>query len=123
MIHHITREITPVQMPDCVHFYGFLGFESVPMPPALEGRAVWLGRPDHADGVQLHLLMNDTATPQLGHVAFLVTAYADTVARLREAGFEVEPRTEHWGSPRSYVRDPASNLVELMEWAPDERRQ
>jgi hypothetical protein len=34
-------------------------------------------------------------------------------------GHEVEPRRQHWGSPRSYVRDPARNLVELMAWPPD----
>lgn len=123
MIQHVTREIRPEQLPECVRFYGFLGLERIPMPPSLAARAVWLGAPDDPRGVHLHLLLNEDAQPQAGHVAFLVTEYADTLARLREAGFEIEPRREHWGSPRSYVRDPASNLVELMAAAPGERRQ
>ena len=39
---------------------------------------------------------------------------------LRDAGHDVEPRAEHWGSPRAYVRDPAGNLVELMAFPPGE---
>ena len=56
-------------------------------------------------------------------MAFVVEGYEDALAGLREAGYEVEPRREHWGSPRAYVRDPAGNLVELMERAPGERTE
>jgi catechol 2,3-dioxygenase-like lactoylglutathione lyase family enzyme len=56
-------------------------------------------------------------------VALVVEPYEETLDRLRDAGFSIDPRREHWGSPRAYVRDPASNLVELMAKAPDERTQ
>jgi catechol 2,3-dioxygenase-like lactoylglutathione lyase family enzyme len=52
-------------------------------------------------------------------VAFVVAPYEQSLEMLREAGCEVEPRREHWGSPRAYVHDPAGNLVELMAEAPD----
>ena len=123
MLQHVTREIQPSKLPECVRFYAILGFEPVPTPSGVDGRAVWLARPRDRDGAQIHLLTNDDARPQLGHVAFVVPAYEATVARLREAGFEVQPRREHWGSPRAYVRDPASNLVELMAQAPGEPRE
>ena len=53
-----------------------------------------------------------------GHVAVVLEDYERTLAALREAGAEPEPRTEHWGPPRAYVRDPAGNLVELMASPP-----
>ena len=45
-------------------------------------------------------------------------AYGATQTRLRDAGHEVDDHEEYWGSPRSFVRDPAGNLVELMEFPP-----
>jgi catechol 2,3-dioxygenase-like lactoylglutathione lyase family enzyme len=51
-------------------------------------------------------------------VAVVVDDWQSALERLREAGHEVEPRREHWGSPRAYVRDPAGNLVELMAFPP-----
>jgi catechol 2,3-dioxygenase-like lactoylglutathione lyase family enzyme len=47
-----------------------------------------------------------------------VQGYDDVLATLREAGHDPEPRAEHWGSPRAYVRDPAGNRVELMAFPP-----
>jgi catechol 2,3-dioxygenase-like lactoylglutathione lyase family enzyme len=133
MIQHVTRQIPPAQVDQCVQFYSILGFEPVPVPASVAGRAVWLGRSSAATDqtagattraageAQIHLMPADYARPEQGHVAFVIEDYAATVARLRDAGFDVEARREHWGSPRAYVRDPASNLVELMAWAPDER--
>ena len=77
MLHHVTRQIRPAMLDRCVAFYALLGFEQVPVPAGIAGRATWL-------------------------------------ERLASERYEVEPRPQHWGSPRSYVRDPAGNLVELM---------
>lgn len=118
MIQHVTRHITPAQLDECVRFYGILGFEPVAIPASLEGRAVWLG----AGETQIHLMPVDDARPEQGHIAVVLGGdYDATVARLREAGFEVEPRRRHWGAERAYVRDPARNLVELMAAAPGQR--
>ena len=114
MIQHATREVVPTQLDACIDFYGEIGFTRVPAPPPLEGRAVWL---EHRQ-TQVHLMPKADAVPQSGHIAVVVARYEDTVARLRGLGHDVEPRREHWGSPRSYVRDPAGNLVELMAWPP-----
>jgi len=115
MIHHLTREIHAVQLDRCVRFYGLLGFAQVPAPPGIAGRAVWL---EHR-GTQIHLMPTEDAGPQSGHVGVVLDRYDEIVTQLRDEGFEVEPRREHWGAPRSYVRDPAGNLVELMAWPPD----
>ena len=53
-----------------------------------------------------------------GHFAVVVDDYDRTLERLRADGFEPEPREEHWGAPRSFVRDPAGNRVELMSAPP-----
>lgn len=120
MIQHVTREILPSELDESASFYGLLGFERVPAPPGIEGRAVWL---EGGGGTQIHLQFTDESAQHrrpAGHVGIVVAGYSGTVERLESAGYAVEPRREHWGSPRSYVRDPAGYLVELMAWAPGE---
>lgn len=118
MIQHVTLEIAPERIPDCLSFYALLGFREIEPPSTLRERAAWLER----GATQIHLMRVDepVALPR-GHVAVVVEDWASTLTRLRDAGHEVEPRREHWGSPRAYVRDPAGNLVELMEFAPSAR--
>ncbi len=121
MIHHVTHKIDPSRLPDCIAFYGILGFRQVDPPPGIAGRAVWLERRlgDGPAAEQVHLMPEAGAGACAGHFALVCEGYEGTLAALREAGHEVEPRREHWGSPRSYVRDPAGNLVELMKWPPE----
>jgi catechol 2,3-dioxygenase-like lactoylglutathione lyase family enzyme len=121
MIQHVTRDIRPSELEPCARFYGQLGFEAVPVPAGIEGRAVWL---EHA-GTQIHLMFVDedvaAARRPTGHVGVVVPEYDATVARLGAEGHRVELRREHWGAPRSYVRDPAGHLVELMASPPPAR--
>jgi catechol 2,3-dioxygenase-like lactoylglutathione lyase family enzyme len=114
MIHHVTREVSPAALAPCLAFYELLGFAPVGVPEGIGDRAVWLA----LGPTQLHLLVNGEAAPASGHVALVVPDYDATVARLEAAGHAVEPRREHWGAARGYVRDPAGNLVELMARAP-----
>jgi catechol 2,3-dioxygenase-like lactoylglutathione lyase family enzyme len=118
MIQHVTREIVPSELETCVAFYRALGFDRVDPPPALADRFVWLER----GGTQIHLEPVAGARPEAGHVGILVDPYPETIERLRAEGYDVEPRAEHWGSPRAYVRDPAGNLVEIIAWAPGDPR-
>jgi catechol 2,3-dioxygenase-like lactoylglutathione lyase family enzyme len=62
--------------------------------------------------------VDDPVSLPSGHVAVVVDDYPGTLQALRDAGHEPEPRREHWGSPRAFVRDPAGNLVELMDFPP-----
>lgn len=115
MIHHVALEVRRVEVPACERFWGLLGFVAVMPPPALAARAAWLQR----GGQQVHLLIDDepVVAPE-GHVAVTVEDYDGTLAALRAAGFDPDPRTEHWGSPRCFVRCPAGHRVELMAFPP-----
>lgn len=96
-------------------FYELLGFARVEPPPSLADRAAWM----QAGATQVHLMwVEQPTTLPDGHIAVVAPEYERTIEALRAAGHEVEPRREHWGSPRSYVRDPARNLVEVMAFPP-----
>ena len=116
MIQHVAIEVREERVADCIAFYALLGFDRVDPPESLRDRAAWVER----GGTQVHLLYVDEpqALPA-GHVAVVVQEWEATLERLRSAGHSVEPRREHWGSPRAYVRDPAGNLVELMAFPPN----
>ena len=115
MIHHVALETRPADVEACARFYELLGFARVEAPPTLRDRTTWLER----DGRQVHLQhADDPVVPPRGHLAVVADDYEATLARLRAAGFEPEARQEHWGSPRSYVRDPAGHVVEVMAFPP-----
>lgn len=117
-IQHVAIETPRAAVPACVAFYALLGFEQVTPPGRLAEIADWVER----DGQQLHLLHTDSEAdaviPPRGHVAVVCPDYDATVARLEAAGFAVDPRTEHWGSPRCFVDDPAGHRVEVMQFPP-----
>jgi catechol 2,3-dioxygenase-like lactoylglutathione lyase family enzyme len=114
MIQHVAREITAAEVGSCVDFYAILGFTQVPVPDGIAGRAVWLERA----GTQIHLLLADDAQPERGHIAVVLDDYESRLQSLRDAGHAVQPRREHWGAPRAFVRDPAGHLVEVMAFGP-----
>ena len=64
------------------------------------------------------MTVDDPVVPPSGHHAVLVDDYDATLASLREAGFDPDPRKEHWGSPRLFVRNPAGHRVEVMAGSP-----
>ncbi len=115
MIHHVALETRHDDVPACAAFFRLLGFGDVQPPESLRDRAAWLQR----GPTQVHLMFSDHPTiPRAGHLAVVVDDYEGTIAALRDAGHHVEPRREHWGSPRSYARDPAGHVVELMAFPP-----
>jgi catechol 2,3-dioxygenase-like lactoylglutathione lyase family enzyme len=116
LIQHVSFEVKPGQLDACIEFYELLGFQRVPAPEELAGFVTWLER--HGD--QFHLLqLPETSHMNAGHAAVLLgDDYEATQTRLRDAGHQVDDHSEHWGSPRSFARDPAGNLVELLEFAP-----
>ena len=115
MVQHVTLELRRDQEDECVAFWKLLGFTRVDPPESLAHRAAWM----QSGQTQVHLMwVEEPVALPSGHVAVVLEDYDGTLQRLREAGAEPEPRSEHWGSPRAYVRDPAGNLVELMAWPP-----
>src|SRR4051794_26834910 len=110
MLQHVSLEVKPEDTARCVAFWRLLGFELVDAPGSLSGRATWVQR----GPTQIHLLYTDEPhVPPEGHAAVVVDDYDRTLEALRENGFDPDPRQEHWGAPRSFVRDPAGHRVEL----------
>jgi catechol 2,3-dioxygenase-like lactoylglutathione lyase family enzyme len=132
-IHHVSLELAPAQLDAARQFWALLGFAETPAPAGVEGRAVWLaggrlggseasgseasGSGASGGGSQIHLLLDspDPTAPPRGHVALVVgDAYEAVLRELRQAGYPIEPRAAHWGSPRCYVMAPGGHRVELM---------
>lgn len=117
MLQHVSLEVRPNQVEDCVAFWRLLGFEQVAPPPSLT-RFTWLER----DGTQIHLMpFDDPVTTVRGHAAVVVDDFDATVAALRDKGFETREGSNAWNAPRVFVRDPAGNHVELMSAPPPTR--
>jgi len=115
VIQHAAIEVRADDVEACVRFWGLLGFAQVQAPTSLAARSTWV----QAGPTQIHLLYADepVVAPE-GHVAVVVGDYEATLGALHEAGFAPQPRTEHWGSPRAFVRSPSGHRVELMAAAP-----
>jgi catechol 2,3-dioxygenase-like lactoylglutathione lyase family enzyme len=117
VLQHVSLEVRPDQVEDCVAFWRLLGFEQVAPPPSLT-RFTWLER----DGTQIHLMpFDDPVTTVRGHAAVVVDDFDATVATLRDKGFETREGSNAWNAPRVFVRDPAGNHVELMSAPPPTR--
>jgi catechol 2,3-dioxygenase-like lactoylglutathione lyase family enzyme len=115
VIQHVALETRRSDGEAARAFWQLLGFVPVDPPETLTDRAGWLQR----GGTQVHLLWHDQATaPPEGHVAVVIEDYDATLDRLREAGHEVDPRREHWGAPRAFVRAPGGHRVEVMAAPP-----
>jgi catechol 2,3-dioxygenase-like lactoylglutathione lyase family enzyme len=115
VIHHVALEVRGRDVAACERFWRLLGFARVEPPPSLRDRAVWLER----RGTQIHLLLaTRPVIPRNAHVAVAVDDYEKTLDRLLEGEHDPEPRPEHWGAPRCFVRSPAGHLVEVMASPP-----
>ena len=115
MIHHVALEVRERDAEACVRFWAILGFNEVEPPETLTGATRWLER----GGQQIHLfLVDEPVAPPRGHVAIIAPDYDGALERLFAAGHPIDPRREHWGSPRAFVTDPAGHRVELMAFAP-----
>jgi hypothetical protein len=114
MIHHVGIEVAPRDVEGAVGFFELLGFERIEPPPTLR-EFTWLQRA----GTQVHLMpVEEPTVPLPGHLAVVVEDFEGTVARVGEAGFEIERKREHWGVPRALAIAPGGHRVELMAAPP-----
>jgi catechol 2,3-dioxygenase-like lactoylglutathione lyase family enzyme len=115
MLQHVTLEVRAAQVRDCVAFWELLGFAEMTPPPSLRDRFTWVER----EGTQIHLArVDDPVIAEHGHVAILAADYEAALAALAGAGFETREGSNAWDAPRSFVRDPAGHLVEVMSRPP-----
>lgn len=107
-------EVAPGDIEAVAGFFELIGFERVEPPETLQ-EYTWLER----EGTQVHLMPEEEPTvPSPGHLAVVAPDFEATVARLRERGFAVEPKREHWGQPRALAIAPGGHRVELMAAPP-----
>ena len=116
MLQHASLEVPEALVRDCVAFWELLGFTEMAAPPRLGSGVTWVER----DGTQIHLIHRaDPSTPARdGHVAVIADDYDRILAALAGADFAVEDGSNAWDAPRSFVRDPAGHLVEVMSRPP-----
>ena len=104
----------PADVEATAGFFELIGFERVE-PPATLQKYTWLAR----EGTQIHLMPEEAPTvPSPGHLAVVAPDFDATVARLREHGFTVQPKREHWGQQRALAIAPGGHRVELMAAPP-----
>jgi hypothetical protein len=114
VLHHAGIEVAPADIEAVAGFFELIGFERVEPPPSL-AEYTWLER----EGTQIHLMPRQEPTvPPRGHIALVAPDFDQTVARLREHGFAVESKREHWGQPRALAVAPGGHRVELMAAPP-----
>jgi catechol 2,3-dioxygenase-like lactoylglutathione lyase family enzyme len=115
VLQHVTLEVKPDQVRDCVAFWALLGFDEMTPPPLLRHRFIWVQR----EGTQIHLVpVEEPIAAREGHVAVLADDFEATLQRLADAGFTLREGTNAWDAPRSFVRDPAGHLIEVMSKSP-----
>lgn len=115
MLHHVSVEVHPDDVEDCVACWRLLGFEPVEAAEALDGYVTWLERA----GTQIHLIHSEQPViPRLGHAAVAVADFDAIFAALEDAGHAPERHRELWGEPRAFVTMPGGHRVEFMAVPP-----
>lgn len=116
-LHHV-NVTTPPQLEQAVkEFYGsVLGLKQVPKPSASRQSGAWY----QIGATQLHLSVENEARAPLSsrHVCFTVSDLRVAEMRFREAAVEIIPDVRPVpGTARFYVRDPAGNMLEIVQAA------
>lgn len=114
-LHHVNVTVPSELEQQAKEFYGdVLGLERVPKPGGSRPAGAWY----QIGPNQLHLSVeNENGGPLSSrHICFAVSDLTATENKFRGAGVEIipDPRPTE-GNPRFYVRDPAGNLLEIVQ--------
>ena len=97
MLQHVTLEVTPAQVRDCVAFWELLGFTEMEPPPLLRDRFTWVER----EGTQIHLVpVDDPIAAREGHVAVSPTTTRPRSRGSPSTGFAVREGSNAWNAAR-----------------------
>jgi len=106
MLQHVTLEVRPDQVDECLRFWSVLGFERIDAPPLLRDRFVWVAR----GATQIHLMpLEDPVTTSQGHAAVVVDDYDAARTAIEALGAQTRDGRNAWNAPRFFARDPAGN--------------
>ncbi len=117
MLQHVSLELPAEKVDAATEFFALIGFTRVEPPAEIAGYVTWVERA----GTQFHLIrVEDGAqtVPPLGHAAVVVEDFEAALARLRDAGHQVEESRRLWGAPRAFAVIPGGHRLELMASAP-----
>jgi hypothetical protein len=115
MLQHVGIEVAPGDVERTVELFELLGFQRVQPPPSLAEGFTCVER----ERTHIHLMHEvEPLVPPRAHLAVVVADFEAACGRLRERGFEVEARRQHWGSPRALALAPGGHRVELMAFPP-----
>jgi catechol 2,3-dioxygenase-like lactoylglutathione lyase family enzyme len=112
-IDHVQLAAPPGCEAEARRFFGdVLGLQELEKPEPLRSRGgVWF----RVGAQQLHIGVEPHFVPaRKAHPAFQVSGYDELLARLHDAGVEVEEDDAIPGRRRSFVRDPWENRIELV---------
>jgi catechol 2,3-dioxygenase-like lactoylglutathione lyase family enzyme len=112
-IDHVQLAAPPGCETEARRFFGdVLGLPELEKPGPLRSRGgVWF----RVGAQQLHIgVEHDFAPARKAHPAFQVSDYDELLARLHDAGIEVEEDDAIPGRRRSFVQDPWKNRIELV---------
>jgi len=113
LLHHVQLAIPPGSEDEAREFYGgVLGCQELTKPATLaEPDGAWF----RYGGVELHLgVAEDYRSDPEAYPGILVGDLDELEARLRAAGYGVEPDYRLPGYRRFYVRDPFGNRIEFL---------
>ena len=98
-------------------FYRTLGGVPLVRPSRLaaDTPGCWLG---FGGGTQVHVIVGDPPATQAHFALDLGGRYDDVLAALACAGTPIRTARDLWGGRRSFVTDPAGNLVEVFDRPP-----
>jgi len=114
-LQHVNVTVSPELEATTKEFYGsVLGLQQVPKPSTSRQSGAWY----QIGANQLHLSVETEEPGPLSsrHVCFTVDDLNAAEARFREAGVEIiaDARPAP-GTARFYVRDPAGNMLEIVQ--------
>ncbi|HKG48469.1 MAG TPA: VOC family protein [Pyrinomonadaceae bacterium] len=114
-LHHVNVTVPPELERDAKQFYAdVVGLKQVPKPSGSRQSGAWY----EIGGNQLHLSVENEDSGPLSsrHVCFSVADVKAAEARFREASVEIIPDARPVeGAARFYVRDPAGNMLEIVQ--------
>jgi|SRR5690349_18251695 len=114
-LHHVNVTVPTALEAAAKDFYGsVLDLKQIPKPPTSRQSGAWY----EIGATQLHLSVENEVDAALSsrHVCFTVADLKAAEERFRAAGVDIlpDPRPIE-GVARFYVRDPAGNMLEIVQ--------